>query len=60
MPDRIAVGDVPAREAALAAATTLAATYGLVRLGGAAYSGSLLRTGGRPRARDVWSAARAR
>jgi hypothetical protein len=37
----------------LAAAIILAATYGLVRLGGAVYSRSLLRAGGRPRLRDV-------
>ena len=60
MPARIAVGDVPAWEIMLAAAIILTATYGLVRLGGAVYSGSLLRTGGRPRLRDVWSAVRAR
>jgi ABC-2 type transport system permease protein len=60
MPVRIAVGDVPVSEIMLAASIILAATYGLVRLGGAVYAGSLLRTGGRPRLRDVWSAARAR
>jgi ABC-2 type transport system permease protein len=60
MPVRIAAGDVPAWEITLAAVIILAATYGLVRLGGAVYAGSLLRTGGRPRLRDVWSAARAR
>ena len=60
MPARIAVGDVPGWEIALAAAIMLAATYGLVRLGGAVYSRSLLRTGGRPRLRDIWDAARAR
>jgi ABC-2 type transport system permease protein len=60
MPARIAVGDVPAWEIALATAIMLAGTYGLVRLGGAVYSGSLLRTGARPRLRDVWSAARTR
>jgi len=60
MPVRIAVGDVPAWESVLAVAIITAATYGLVRLGGAVYSGSLLRTGARPRLRDVWSAARAR
>lgn len=60
MPARIAVGDVTAWEVLLAAAIILGATYGLVRLGGAVYSGSLLRTGGRPRLRDVWSAARGR
>ena len=59
MPARIAVGDVAAWEIVLAAALMLAATAGLVRLGGAVYSGALLRTGARPRLRDVWSAARA-
>ena len=58
MPVRIAVSDVAAAEIVLAAAIMLAATYGLVRLGGAVYSGSLLRTGGRPRLRDLWSATR--
>jgi ABC-2 type transport system permease protein len=60
MPVRVAVGAVPVAEIMLAVAIILAATYGLVRLGGAVYSGSLLRTGGRPRLRDVWSAARPR
>jgi ABC-2 type transport system permease protein len=61
MPVRVAVGGVAAGQILLATAIILAATYGLVRLGGAIYSGSLLRTGGaRPRLRDVWSAARAR
>ena len=59
MPVRIAVGDVGAWEIALAIAVTLAATYALVRLGAAVYSGALLRTGARPRLRDVWDAARA-
>ena len=44
----------------IAVALILTATFGLVRLGGAVYSGSVLRTGGRPRLRDVWNAARAR
>jgi len=60
MPVRIAVGNVAAWEIMLAAAIILAAIYGLVRLGGAVYSGALLRMGGRPRLRDVWSATRAR
>jgi ABC-2 type transport system permease protein len=60
MPPRVAVGDVAGWEIVLAAALILAATYGLVRLGGAVYSGSLLRTGARPQLRDVWSAARTR
>jgi hypothetical protein len=38
----------------------LGATCGLVRLGGAIYSGALLRTGAKPRFRDLWDAARAR
>ncbi|MDP9345751.1 MAG: hypothetical protein M3P44_08510 [Actinomycetota bacterium] len=46
-------------EIVLAAAITAAGTYGLVRLGRAVYSGALLRTGARPRLRDVWDAARA-
>ena len=59
MPVRIAVGDVAAWEVVVATAVMLAATYALVRLAGAVYSGSLLRTGGRPSLRDVWNAARA-
>ena len=58
MPVRVAVSDVAAWEIALAVGVTLAATYVLVRLGGAVYSGALLRTGARPRLRDVWDAAR--
>ena len=58
MPVRVAVSDVAGWEIALAVAVMLAATYGLVRLGGAVYSGALLRTGARPRLRDVWDAAR--
>ncbi len=60
MPVRIAVSDVAPWEIALAVAIMLTATYGLVRLGGAVYSGALLRTGARPRLRDVRDAARAR
>jgi ABC-2 type transport system permease protein len=59
MPVRIAVSSVAAWEIALAAAVMVAATYGLVRLGGAVYSGALLRTGARPRIRDVRNAMRA-
>ena len=58
MPARIATGDVAAWELALAVALIVGATYGLVRLAAAVYSGALLRTGGRPRARDLWGAAR--
>jgi ABC-2 type transport system permease protein len=58
MPVRIAVSSVAAWEIVLAAAIMLVATYGLIRLGGAVYSGAL-RTGGRPRLRDVRNAVRA-
>ena len=58
MPVRIAVSDVAAWEMLAAATIMLAATYGLVRLAGAVYSGALLRNGARPRLRDVWTAAR--
>ena len=45
----------------LAAAIMLAATFWLVRLAGAVYSGALLRTGGAAaRSAIVWDAARAR
>jgi ABC-2 type transport system permease protein len=60
MPVRVAVSDVPSWEIAISATVVLAATYGLVRLGGAVYSGALLRTGAKPRIRDLWDAARAR
>jgi ABC-2 type transport system permease protein len=59
MPVRIAVSDVPAVEIALAVVVMIAATAALVRLAGAVYAGALLRTGVRPRARDLWEAARA-
>jgi ABC-2 type transport system permease protein len=59
MPVRIAVSSVAAWEVVLAVAIMLVATYGLIRLGGAVYSGALLRTGARPRLRDVRNAARA-
>ena len=58
MPVRIAVGDVAPWEVLLAVAVMVVAIFGLVRLGGAIYSGALLRTGARPRLRDVWNAAR--
>jgi ABC-2 type transport system permease protein len=49
MPVRIAVSSVAPWEPVLAIALLLASTWALVRLGGAVYSGSLLRSGGRPR-----------
>ena len=59
MPVRIAVSHVATWEIALAVTIMIASTLALVRLAGAVYSGALLRTGGRPRLRDVWHAARA-
>ena len=59
MPVRVAVSSVAPWEVVLAAAIALAAAYGLIRLAGAVYSGALLRTGARPRLRDVRNAARA-
>jgi ABC-2 type transport system permease protein len=54
MPVRVAVGDVPGWEIVLAIAIMVGATYALVRLAGGVYAGALLRSGGRPRLRDVW------
>ena len=48
MPVRVAVSDIAAWEVVLAASIVLVATYGLVRLGGAVYSGALLRTRAKP------------
>lgn len=59
MPVRVALGNVAAWEVALAVSVMLGATYGLVRIAGAVYSGALLRTGARPRWRDLVRAARA-
>jgi ABC-2 type transport system permease protein len=53
MPVRIAVSTVALWEVVLAVALLLASTWALIRLGGAVYSGSLLRSGGRPRLRDL-------
>ena len=58
MPVRIAVGDVPAWEHALAIAIMLASTYAVIRLAGSVYSGALLRSGARPGFRAVWRAVR--
>jgi ABC-2 type transport system permease protein len=59
MPVRVAVSTVAPWEIVLAVGLTIAATYALVRLAGAIYSGALLRSGARPHLRDVWRAARA-
>jgi ABC-2 type transport system permease protein len=54
MPVRVAIDDVPLWETTAAVAILLGAGYGLVRIGAAVYAGSVLRTGPRPRLRDVW------
>jgi len=59
MPVRIAVGDVPVWEHALAITIMLASTYAVIRLAGSVYSGALLRSGARPGFRAVWRAVRA-
>lgn len=59
MPARVAVGHVAAWEVALAVMLTAVATYALVNIGARVYAGALLRGGGKPRIRDVWSTLRA-
>ncbi|MDH3517568.1 MAG: ABC transporter permease [Acidimicrobiia bacterium] len=54
MPVRAAVTDVPAWEMALAIALVIASTYGLIRLGGRIYQGSILRLGAKVKVRDAW------
>jgi ABC-2 type transport system permease protein len=58
LPVRIAVSSVDPWEPVLAILLLLASTWALVRLGGAVYSGSLLRSGGRPRLSDLRRALR--
>lgn len=53
MPLRIAYGNAAPWEVGLAAALTLAATYGVIRLAGRLYAGALMR-GGKVRWRDAW------
>jgi ABC-2 type transport system permease protein len=59
MPVRAALGHPAAWEVAVAVAIMLGATYALMRVAAGVYAGGLLRTGGRPRMRDVLRAARA-
>lgn len=60
MPIRSIAGDVPAGEVALAVALVLLATYGLIRLAGRIYQGSILRIGAKVRLREAWRAASGR
>jgi ABC-2 type transport system permease protein len=57
MPIRASVTDVPLWEIALAVALILAATYGMVRLGGRVYRGAVLHIGAKVRIRDAWTSA---
>jgi ABC-2 type transport system permease protein len=53
MPLRVAFGDVTLWEIVLSAVLTLAAAYGVIRLGGRLYAGALMR-GGRVSWREAW------
>ena len=53
MPTRAALGDASWWEVPLAVALTLAATYGLVRLAGRIYAGSVLRFGPKVKLRQA-------
>jgi ABC-2 type transport system permease protein len=55
MPLRLAFGEAVLWEAAAAVAVMAASIYGLVRLAGRVYTGSILRTGRRVRLREAWS-----
>jgi len=56
MPTRMAVTSVPLWEVAVSVGLLLAATYGLIRLGGRIYAGAILRLGAKVRLRDAWKA----
>ena len=53
MPARMLLGHAAPWELPASAAVTLAATYGLVRLAGRAYSGTILRSGSRVPLREA-------
>jgi len=53
MPARMLLGHAQPWELPVSAALMLAATYGLVRLAGRAYSGNILRSGGRVTVRGM-------
>jgi ABC-2 type transport system permease protein len=57
MPTRMAVTSVPLWEVAVSVGLLLAATYGLIRLGGRIYAGAILRLGAKVRLREAWRAA---
>ena len=53
MPARMLLGHPAPCELPVSAAVMLAATYALVRLAGRAYSGNILRSGGRVTLREA-------
>lgn len=55
MPLRLAFGEAALWEAAAAVAVMAVSIYGLVRLAGRVYTGSILRTGRRVSLREAWS-----
>lgn len=57
VPIRVAFGEIPLWQHALALAITLAGIYLLVRLAGRVYAGGLLRTGARVKVRDAYRSA---
>lgn len=56
-PVRLALGTLPAGEAAAAVAVSLATMYGLVRLAGRIYAGGILRFGARVKVREAFRSA---
>ena len=54
MPARIILGDAPLSEVADSIALMLLSIYGLMRLGGRLYSGSILSFGTRTKLREAW------
>jgi ABC-2 type transport system permease protein len=59
MPVRMAAGEAPAWQVAVAVVLMLAAIAVVVRLGGRIYAGALLRTGGKVKVREALAAGRA-
>ena len=57
VPLRAALGAIPGWEILIAAAITLAFTYGLFVLGGRVYAGAILGSGGSVKLRDAWRLA---
>ena len=60
MPPRIALGEAPPIEIAIAFAVTLAGALALIPLAARIYSGAVLRTGSAIKVRDAWRATRPR